>query len=666
MRVIRLFAAVFSAVVLGVTLLSALPASAADNIQYTFRFVNGQTISGTATDKTHFLPDAGGTSAENPTGMEVHLSCSDKFSGGWGEKDGPVQGVDTAWQIESYFIQKGSKTCGTPTPPPPPADPPAIDIEKFVNGQDADDPTGPEIPLGGTATFSYEVTNTGGIPLRNIEVTDSELGPIGCPRTELDPGESMSCDEKSEVVTTPGQFTMKATVTGIGDVVTPGLPSPLPPKAKSAVRFTFVNGTTVTRITEKKDEFFPEVGGTSVENPTGVKMHLSCSDRFAGGWGEKDGPVQGVDTAWQIASYSIGKIKDGRFELKCGEPFAIPSEEEVMDMDPVYFIVPPPDDPKIDIEKFVNGQDADTPPGPTLEAGSTAIFSYVVTNNGDVPLVEVAVNDRTVGPITCPKTELAVGEVMVCTPTSMIAEPGQNFMEACVEGFNDGRRVEDCDPVYYNVPPPPTDPKIDIEKYVNGQDADNPPGPALPVGSEALFTYVVTNTGDVPLTNVVVTDNVLGELACPRTELGVGEAMECSPTTMIVEAGQQFMEACVVGTNDGREVDDCDPVYYNGEKPAKPGFIGDMVSYDDGGPAPDVQVDLFRAGADGLRSEYLDTQATDPDGLYGFEVDPGCYIVTFIAPVGYEFVGGNRYLELATCIDPGEVELTVDAVLRKA
>ncbi|MGH1490145.1 MAG: DUF7507 domain-containing protein [Acidimicrobiales bacterium] len=643
--------------------LATSPASAADSMQYTFRFVNGQTISGTANDKTHFLPNAGGTSATNPTGMEVHLSCSDEFPGGWGEKDGPVQGVDTAWQIASYFIQKGSKTCGTPTPPPPPPDPPAIDIEKFVNGDDADDPTGPVIQLGGTATFTYVVTNTGGITVRDIEVKDSELGAIGCPQTSLEPGESMDCDSKSEVVNTPGQFTMKATVTGVGDVQTPGLPAGSPSKG-DAYRFTFVNGTTIANV-GKKNDFFPNAGGTSVTNPTGMKIHLSCSDEFPGGWGEKDGPVQGVDTAWQIASFSIGKVKDGVYEGKCGDPFTIITEEPVMDMDPVYFIVPP-GDPEIDIEKFINGDDADTPPGPTLRDGETATFTYVVTNTGDVPLEDIAVEDNVVGVITCPRSELGVGESMECTPTTMEVDVGDHTMESCVEGFNAGREVNDCDPVYWTVPPPPTTPKIDIEKYVNGDDADNAPGPTLDVSSDATFTYVVTNTGDVPLEAIAATDNVIGALTCPRTELGVGESMECSPTTMAVEDGQNFMESCVKGFNAGREVNDCDPVYYYGDKPSSPAWIGDLVTYEHSGDgASDVQVDLFLTGADGSRARYLSSDRTDASGNYSFHPAPGCYTLVFIAPYGLEFVGGDKYLELHSCVGEGETDNSLDAVLRK-
>jgi large repetitive protein len=40
---------------------------------------------------------------------------------------------------------------------------------------------------------------------------------------------------------------------------------------------------------------------------------------------------------------------------------------------------------------------------------------------------------------------------------------------------------------------------INVVKFVNGQDADSPTGPHVPVGSTVTFTYVVTNTGDVTL-----------------------------------------------------------------------------------------------------------------------------------------------------------------------
>src|SRR5204863_2446603 len=55
---------------------------------------------------------------------------------------------------------------------------PALNIVKFVNGQDADSPTGPHVAVGSTVTYTYVVTDTGNVPLANVVVTDDKLGTI--------------------------------------------------------------------------------------------------------------------------------------------------------------------------------------------------------------------------------------------------------------------------------------------------------------------------------------------------------------------------------------------------------------------------------------------------------------------------------------------------------
>ena len=51
------------------------------------------------------------------------------------------------------------------------------------------------------------------------------------------------------------------------------------------------------------------------------------------------------------------------------------------------------------------------------------------------------------------------------------------------------------------------EPAIDIEKATNGEDADLPPGPHIPVGDPVNWTYEVENTGNVSLTGLTVTDD---------------------------------------------------------------------------------------------------------------------------------------------------------------
>lgn len=48
---------------------------------------------------------------------------------------------------------------------------------------------------------------------------------------------------------------------------------------------------------------------------------------------------------------------------------------------------------------------------------------------------------------------------------------------------------------------------FDIEKLVNGQDADSAPGVSVPVGSLVTFTYLVTATAPAPFGFVVRDDN---------------------------------------------------------------------------------------------------------------------------------------------------------------
>ncbi len=204
--------------------------------------------------------------------------------------------------------------------------------------------------------------------------------------------------------------------------------------------------------------------------------------QFQGGWGQKDGPTQNVDTAWQLAAFDIIKFKDGKIDKRCTDSFS-PVAQQVTDTDPVNFIVVVPANPAIDIEKYVNGDDADNPPGPTVNVGDTVTFTYVVTNTGNTTLNNIAVIDSTLGPVICPLATLQPGETMNCGPeTEVVVTPGPMFMQATVTGTSpSGTPATDTDPVNFIVVAP-ANPAIDIEKYVNGYDADNPPGPTVNVG----------------------------------------------------------------------------------------------------------------------------------------------------------------------------------------
>lgn len=92
----------------------------------------------------------------------------------------------------------------------PPA--PAISLEKATNGWDADLPTGPELEVGSTATFTYAATNDGNVDLTDVLIRDDVLGFV-CRIDLLTPGESDSCSATAVVV--EGQYRNLGSVSAI-------------------------------------------------------------------------------------------------------------------------------------------------------------------------------------------------------------------------------------------------------------------------------------------------------------------------------------------------------------------------------------------------------------------------------------------------------------------
>ncbi|MEW1690501.1 hypothetical protein ACIQOF_08685 [Streptomyces sp. NPDC091265] len=69
------------------------------------------------------------------------------------------------------------------------------------------------------------------------------------------------------------------------------------------------------------------------------------------------------------------------------------------------------------------------------------------------------------------------------------------------------------------------------------QASQEPPLPSpLAPGMQVPFEYVATNSGNVPLTGVTVTDDRVTGVTCPKTALAVGETMTCTGTYTVTDA----------------------------------------------------------------------------------------------------------------------------------
>jgi hypothetical protein len=75
----------------------------------------------------------------------------------------------------------------------------------------------------------------------------------------------------------------------------------------------------------------------------------------------------------------------------------------------------------------------------------------------------------------------------------------------------------------------PAGPSIAIVKSTNGEDANNAPGSSIVVGAPVVWEYRVSNTGTVPLTGIVVSDDQGVAVDCGSlTSLAAGASMTCT------------------------------------------------------------------------------------------------------------------------------------------
>ena len=164
------------------------------------------------------------------------------------------------------------------------------------------------------------------------------------------------------------------------------------------------------------------------------------------------------------------------------------------------------------------------------------------------------------------------------------AQAGQHTNTAATSGVYDGVTVRDSDDANYIAQ---SKPAIDVEKLVSvdgqttWQDADAPTGPLTTVGSSVYFKFIVTNTGNVPLSDVTLDDNVYDLSGCAAIPepLAVGASYTCTYGPVTAPFGQHKNTATATGRYDGVTVADTDDAHYN--VPSRPAIdVEKSVSVD--------------------------------------------------------------------------------------
>ncbi|PDQ36060.1 MAG: hypothetical protein B5766_02655 [Candidatus Lumbricidophila eiseniae] len=434
--------------------------------------------------------------------------------------------------------------------------------------------------VGDTVTYSFVVRNTGNVSLRQIIINENAfsgtgtLGAVTCPQTTLAPGASVTCTAPYTITAADfaaGVVNNRASATGIppsGNAVTtpqsPAVvtmaPSPTISLVKTADTPRFYaagqNMTFFFTVTNTGNIALATVNVTEREfSGTGILGPITCPATTLAAAASMTCQALYTTTAEDVA---VGIVANAA--VAHGAPPAVNGVAQPAVDSPMSTVTIPYQQmlPAITVVK--------TASSPHYQVGVPITYTFLATNTGNVPLSPAYVTDDqfsgdgTITAVRCPATSLAVGASMSCTalftPTQVDVDAGTVTNTATAHGTQPPINGVTASPTHstpsnVTITAPPT-PSITIVKTVTPT--------VYQAGDTLTYTFTVTNTGNVTLSNPTVTDDsftgtgVLGPITCPSavTSLAPGASVECTAayvtTSADVTAGQVLNTATSHGT----------------------------------------------------------------------------------------------------------------------
>jgi len=182
--------------------------------------------------------------------------------------------------------------------------------------------------------------------------------------------------------------------------------------------------------------------------------------------------------------------------------------------------------------------------GSTLaHEGDSVTYSFAVTNTGKADLFNVTVDDDVLGHIGT-IASLPLGTTQTLTKVFVVPVGKNDIVNTVTACGRDASGTQVCDDDHHKLHP--IHPAIALVKTADPVSV-NP-------GGSVTYTYKVTNTGDVDLTNVTVEDDVLGHIGT-LPSLATGASQTLRKTVTITLTSKTHNVATADGTDPlGRHV----------------------------------------------------------------------------------------------------------------
>lgn len=557
---------------------------AGDSIDYTFEVTNlgNVPLSGIVIDDPKLSDDpidcTPGTLAP---GESAHCGPETYTVTDADEESGSVDNIATATGEDP----DGDPTTSPedPTGTPTEASAAALQIEKTAGAPE--DLNGSGITdAGDTIEYTFEVTNSGNVPVSDITVADSKVadGPIDCTPSALAPGESADCGPVMYTVTEEDEAGRVVENTASADGTDPDgdpvespedrtqtpttVPTPHVLLEKNAGAAVDVNSSGLTDAGDTIDFTFTVTNtgnvpltDVAIDDPMLAALEIPCAQTtLAPGASTDCGAVTYTVTDGDEAAGAVVNTATATGNDPDGDPTESPE-----DSTSTPTAIPAP---LLDLVKTA-GEPVDANGSGTTDAGDTIGYTFEVTNTGNVPLTEITLVDEMLAAqdleISCEQDSLAPGETALCEAapyplTQADIDAGLVDNTASVTGED-----PDGDPTVpvtsTTTTPLPAGPALDLAKAAELEDTDGDGGADL--GEQITYTFTLTNIGNVTLGDLAIDDPMLAEagsvITCAVSTLAPGASADCTAVHTVTEAdlggGSIVNIAHATGTTPGSE-----------------------------------------------------------------------------------------------------------------
>jgi uncharacterized repeat protein (TIGR01451 family) len=421
---------------------------------------------------------------------------------------------------------------------------------------------------GDTIDYAFDLTNTGNVTLKDVEIDDPKLAAAGigitCAPSTLKPGEQVTCTADAPYVITQADVDAGKVHNTATATATPPTGTTLPPVAPSSTD-TPTDAKPTIALVESVDRTKLVVGQqatyTLVATNTGnVTLHdVTVAEGDFSGSGHLSAlvctPAQPSTLApgeelTCTATYTVtqGDLDSGALDNTTTVSATSPGGTDVSDV--AHASIAGDRDPGLSVVKRVKKVD-DLDHDDATDTGDTIDYVFDVTNTGNVTIANVAIDDPMLAAagvaVSCAPAPLSPGETVTCTAAPYVitqhdTDAGNVRNTATATGTPpSGTALPTVGPSSTETPTD-QDPAIGLIRTVDKTQ--------LVAGEKATYTTIATNTGNVTLHDVTVAEGdfsgsgALSTLDCTPAQpatLAPGEAVTCTATYTVsqddVDAG---------------------------------------------------------------------------------------------------------------------------------